>query len=128
MFKSKHFIIQFERLYERKRNFYVHFFYFKAAFDKVLRVGLLKKQIRYQIKERCLRFVVNIYNGCRSRIFYNDDFSEYFPCQNGAHHGENLSPFLYSLYLNDLEDFFNMKVSQDWKASLKKFRKNLVAI
>lgn len=45
-----------------------------------------------------------MYNSCRSRIFYNNDFSEYFPCQNGVRQGENLSPFLYALYLNDVED------------------------
>ena len=31
-----------------------------------------------------------------------------FSCNNGLRQGENLSPFLFSLYLNDLEDFMNM--------------------
>ena len=33
--------------------------------------------------------------------------SHYFNCNNGLRQGENLSPFLFSLYLNDLEQFLN---------------------
>lgn len=71
-------------LYLRKRNSSVPID-FKAAFDKVWRIGLWEKNlIEFQIKGKCFRVVVNIYNGCRSRIFYNNNFSKYFPCQNGV--------------------------------------------
>lgn len=74
----------------KKRKFFCAVIDFKAAFDKVWRVGLWEKLIRYQIKGKCLRVSVNMYNCCRSRIFYNHDFSEYFPCQNGVRQEENL--------------------------------------
>lgn len=66
-----------------------------------------KKLIKYQIKGKCLRVLFNMYNGFRSRIFYNNDLSEYFPRQNGVRQGENLSPFLLAWYLNDLEDILS---------------------
>jgi hypothetical protein len=32
---------------------------------------------------------------------------DFFDCNNGVRQGENLSPFLFSIYLNDLEQFLN---------------------
>lgn len=32
--------------------------------------------------------------------------SEFFSCNVGVRQGENLSPFLFSLYIYDLEKFF----------------------
>ena len=46
-----------------------------------------------------------MYNGSKSRIAFNGEFSEYFPCKTGVRQGENLSPLLFALYLNDLETF-----------------------
>jgi hypothetical protein len=32
--------------------------------------------------------------------------SDFFPCLTGVRQGENLFPFLFSVFLNDLEDYF----------------------
>ena len=34
--------------------------------------------------------------------------SDYFPCNVGVRQGENLSPLLFSIYLNDLKDFIRV--------------------
>jgi hypothetical protein len=36
----------------------------------------------------------------------NQEYSAFFRCDIGVRQGENLSPFLFALYLNDLEKFF----------------------
>ena len=46
-----------------------------------------------------------MYNGIKAQIKFNGDLSETFSCQLGVRQGENLSPFLFSIYLNDLESF-----------------------
>jgi hypothetical protein len=35
--------------------------------------------------------------------------SEYFDCENGVRQGGNLFPFLFSLFLNDLDTFLENK-------------------
>ena len=45
-----------------------------------------------------------MYQGVKARVVFNGEHSEFFYCNNGLKQGENLSPFLFSLYLNDLED------------------------
>ena len=47
-----------------------------------------------------------MYDNIKSCVKYNNDQSEYFPCLTGVRHGEDLSPFLFSIFLNDLEQFF----------------------
>lgn len=38
-------------------------------------------------------------------ISIGQDTSEFFMCNMGVRQGENLSPFLFSLYINDLENY-----------------------
>jgi hypothetical protein len=44
--------------------------------------------------------IINMYDSIKSCISYNNCISEYFDCANGVKQGENLSPFLFSLFLN----------------------------
>lgn len=46
-----------------------------------------------------------MYAEIKSCILLNGDTSGYFKCEKGVRQGENLSPLLFSLYLNDLETF-----------------------
>ena len=50
-----------------------------------------------------------MYNNINSRIVTQDGNSAYFPCNKGVHQGENLSPILFSFFLNDLEAFLLAK-------------------
>ena len=37
-------------------------------------------------------------------------FSAYFDCQNGVRQGENLSPLLFALFLNDMQSYIESNV------------------
>lgn len=43
--------------------------------------------------------------GIKSLVKLNGIASNFFECNVGVRQGENLSPFLFSLYINDLENF-----------------------
>ena len=49
--------------------------------------------------------IINMYDSIQSCISYNNCISEYFECANGGRQGENLSPFPFSLFLNDVDTF-----------------------
>ena len=48
-----------------------------------------------------------MYQYLKSMILVNSQQSTLFPGNNGIRQGENLSPILFSLYLNDLEDYLS---------------------
>ena len=72
----------------------------------VWRTGLWRKLQNCEIKGKCFKIIYNMYNVIKSCVQYNGSQSEFFPCHTGVRQGENLSPFLFSIFLNDLEDFF----------------------
>lgn len=50
-----------------------------------------------------------MYQNIKSKLQTNEGSSLYFDCLNGVRQGENLSPFLVSIYLHDLENFLTCK-------------------
>ena len=90
---------------KKKKKLYCAFIDFAKAFDTVWRNGLWNKLLINQINGKMYNVIFNMYQNIKSRIQYNKETSNYFECNAGVRQGENLSPFLFSLYLNDLEDF-----------------------
>ena len=45
-----------------------------------------------------------MYQGIKYCISVNNEYSQLFSCNSGVRQGEYLSPVLFSLYLNDIEN------------------------
>ena len=69
------------------------------------REGLWYKLIKNGVNAKCFNYIKNMYKGIKSLIKMNNKTSDFFNCNVGVRQGENLSPFLFSLFINDLEDF-----------------------
>ena len=88
-----------------KKKLYCAFIDFEKAFDSVWRIGLWNKLLRSNIDGKCFKIISNMYDGIKAKIKFNGVYTDSFPCQIGVRQGENLSPFLFSIFLNDLETF-----------------------
>ena len=84
---------------------YCCFIDFAKAFDKVWRDGLWYKLLLNNMNDDMHNVILNVYKDTKSCIVYNDVNSNFFYCNNGVRQGENMSPVLFALYLNDLESF-----------------------
>ena len=60
------------------------------------------KLIKHGINGKVLAVIKNMYEQARSCVRANGENSEFFNSYKGVRQGENLSPILFSLYLNDL--------------------------
>lgn len=98
-----HAIVEYLRV--RKLKVYCAFIDFQKAFDSVWRVGLWGKLLNANVSGKILIIMKNIYADIKSCVSFNGESSEFFSCKNGLRQGENLSPILFSMFLNDLEHF-----------------------
>ena len=94
-----------EILKARKMKLFCVFVDFRKAFDSVWRTGLWTELLKNEIDGKLLRIIRNIYLGIKSCVSLNGQCSNFFYSTTGLRQGENLSPLLFSLFLNDLENF-----------------------
>ena len=88
-----------------KKKLHCCFIDFKQAFDTVCRDGLWGELLHYQIDGKCFKLIQNIYGNIKSNVEANGNMSTFFKCLSGLRQGENMSPFLFSIFLNDLKAF-----------------------
>lgn len=93
----------FELFKMQKKNLYCAFIDFSKAFDSVWRIGMWKKLLDNSINGRNFRVIYNLYQNIKSCVILNDSISAFFVSSCGLRQGENLSPVLFSIFLNDLE-------------------------
>lgn len=90
--------------FNRNEVLYCAFVDFKKAFDFVVRDILWFKLIKYGVRGKILNVIKSMYNNVKSKVKFMNEVSESFICDLGVRQGECLSPFLFSMYLNDLEE------------------------
>ena len=88
------------------RKLFCTFVDFRKAFDTIWRVGVWQKIIASNITGKIFITIFNLYTNIKSCVRQNSVHSEFFVCQMGVRQGENLSPFLFAIYKNDLDTFF----------------------
>ena len=82
---------------------YVCFIDFKKAFDHVNRDCLWYKLIKSGVRGPIFNIIKNMYCDTTSRVRFNGELSDSFECKLGVRQGESLSPFLFNMFLNDIE-------------------------
>ena len=110
MFVLNH-LIQY--LNNQNKKLYCAFIDLKQAFDTVWREGLWIKLSKSNINGKCFNLIKNMYENIKSCVSVNSEVSNYFSSDIGVRQGENLSPLLFSLFLNDLNDYFTIHNIED---------------
>ena len=87
------------------KELFVCYVDFTKACDYLVRENILYKLIQYGIRGKILNIIKSLYSNIKSRVNFNNTFSEAFECHLGVCQGDLSSPLIFSLYDNDLEDY-----------------------
>ena len=91
----------------KKKRLYAAFVDYRKAFDTVDRHYLWQKLLALGISGKIFNIIKNMYDSAKSCVQNGGDVSAFFECNIGVRQGENLSPLLFSIFLNDLSDFLS---------------------
>ena len=91
------------------KQLYCAFVDYSKAFDFVDRTYLWQKLLNSNVNGKILNVIRNMYKNAKSHVSIKNILSDPFPCQVGVRQGENLSPLLFAIYLNDFKTFLSEK-------------------
>ena len=86
------------------KKLYCAFLDYSKAFDYVVRDNLWYKLLKLGVRGKMFN-IQSIYSTVKSKVRGPKSITDSFECKLGVRQGESLSPFLFSMYVNDLEDF-----------------------
>ena len=91
----------------KNRKLYTCFVDFKKAYDSVWRNGMFYKLLNYNIRGFYYDIIKKMYQNTKSMVKCGNKYSQEFDSFTGLKQGDNISPMLFNLYINDLPDIFD---------------------
>ena len=89
----------------KKKKLYCCYVDYSKAFNSVNRTELWHKMLNCNMSRKKLRVIIQRYKSAKSCVALDGVLSNDFLCMTGVRQGENLSPLLFFIFLNDLNTF-----------------------
>ena len=90
---------------ETGKKLYAFFIDYSKAFDYVVHDNLWFKLLKCGVRGKIVNLIRNMYCKVKTNVFSNGIKSPPFYSSLDVRQGECLSPFLFAIYVNDLEDY-----------------------
>ena len=78
---------------------------YKKAFDSVNSLALWHKLLNNNIDGKFLKIIYNMYSIAKSCVKVGSKLLDFFTSHSGVRQDVNLSPLLFSIFLNDLTSY-----------------------
>lgn len=89
---------------KKDQKLYSCFIDFRQAFDRVWHTGLMLKLTRMGINNHFFKIIQSMYSQTSLCAKVNNKLTDSFTSDIGVRQGDNLSPTLFKIYINDLVD------------------------
>ena len=96
-----------EKYKRNKKALYICFVDFRKAFDTVWHSGLFYKMLSLGISSKFFAVIKSLYNNVMVTVQCKDKITPFFRSEVGVRQGDNLSPSLFNLFINDLPALFS---------------------
>ena len=93
----------------QKEKLFVTFIDYEKVFDKVDHGFLWRKLGQAQVTGKVLKIIQNLHQKTKACVWGNGEVSDVFDCNIGVRQGDNLSPLLFILFLNDFNTFMQSR-------------------
>ena len=90
-----------------KKPLYLCFLDFKKAFDSIWHSGFLYKLQKYDVKGKLYDILKDMYSKIKFRVKTKEGLTEAPTSNIGVRQGDVVSPILFNLYVNDLNEALN---------------------
>lgn len=88
---------------QAKKKLYCAFVDLKKAFDSVSRLSLWYKLLKCGLDGKIFDIIRSMYKDIKLKVKCLNNLSDFYSCDVGLLQGEIMSPFLFSLFINDIE-------------------------
>ena len=78
---------------------------FQKAFDTIIHTGIKIKLLKIGVGSLFYRTIKNMYEISKSCVKIQSHITDFFPTKLGVKQGDNLSPNLFKVFINDLPDY-----------------------
>ena len=112
----------------KKKKLFACFVDFKKAFDTIPHHKLWQRLLEIGVNHKIIRILRSMYAKCKGKVLTSQGLSESFPIGCGVRQGCNLSPLLFSLYINSLPNNMPAFVIQERSTACLMFADDIVLL
>ena len=94
-----------------KQMVYACFVDFSKAFDTVWHSGLFKKLLDLGIGGNFYKVIKHMYSNSKFAVKKDNLMSDFGNYEKGVRQGDGLSPLLFNIYINDIDQIFHYDVT-----------------
>lgn len=95
-----------DSVFAKGKKLFACFIDFKKAYDKVIHSGIKYKMLQLGIGGQFYKIVKDMYLNSETSIRVNQYLTSSFNIELGVRQGDNLSPNLFKIFVNDLPNYF----------------------
>ncbi|KAK6171753.1 hypothetical protein SNE40_018186 [Patella caerulea] len=97
------------KCFKKKKYLYACFIDLNKAFDRVWREGLYVKLLNLGISGNIYKTIKSMFDNSKSQVKVNNNLSNSFRNEIGLMQGNNLSPLLFNVFIDDLVSYIEGK-------------------